>query len=525
MARPSWWLEGIGHPHQVELVPGRTLVVGRAPESDVLVADVTVSRRHAELIVEDGRIRVRDTGSSNGTAINGARLTEGELSPNDTIVFGKVPYRLACHGAEPAAPDPPLDGTVVRRIDLGEGVDALAEAPALRANTQAHRLARLLDLTKRLSGEYELEKLLASVVELTFELLPVDRVSLLLADAETGELVPALSRSRLGDAASLRVPRSIARLAALDRAPIITENATADDRFQSGSVLLQSVRGAICTPLLATRTKVLGALYVDTLTANEPFSEDDATLLFAFGGLAAVSIAKIRYADEIRREAEVRTNFERFFAPGVAARIATERGTIGLGGERRAVTVLFSDIRGFTAITETMHPEAIAELLTAYFTEMVDIVFEHGGTLDKFIGDAILAVWGAPLSAADDADRALAAALAMQRQLEVLNGRWRAAGRPTLAIGIGLNHGEVFAGYLGSERRLEYSVLGDTVNVASRLCDEAAGGEIFVTESVLTALTQRPEVEQLADLELKGKQQKVSVWRVRAQGLGIRPSA
>jgi adenylate cyclase len=227
-----------------------------------------------------------------------------------------------------------------------------------------------------------------------------------------------------------------------------------------------------------------------------------------------VSISKIRFADEIRREAAVRTNFERFFAPGVAARISTERGAIGPGGDRRAVTVLFSDIRGFTPMAETMHPEAIAELLTAYFTEMVDIVFEHGGTLDKFIGDAILAVWGAPLSAPDDADRALAAACAMQRQLEVLNTRWQAAGRPTLAIGIGLNHGEVFAGYIGSERRLEYSVLGDTVNVASRLCGEADAGEILVTESVLGALLAAVPMERLADVELKGKQRKVAVYRL-----------
>ena len=259
---------------------------------------------------------------------------------------------------------------------------------------------------------------------------------------------------------------------------------------------------------------MLGVLYVDTLTAGRPFSEDDATLLYAFGGLAAVSIGKVRFAEEVRRENQVRANFERFFAPGVAARIAKQIGTIGLGGERRAVTILFSDIRGFTPMAEAMHPEAIAELLNGYFTEMVDVVFGYGGTLDKFMGDAIMALWGAPLAAPDDADRALQAALAMQRGLAALNTRWQAAGRPTIPIGIGLNHGEVFAGYMGSERRLEYSVIGDAVNTAYRLCGKAGPGEILLTETVLERLSSPPSVERVEEMELRGKARKVSVYRV-----------
>ena len=410
--------------------------------------------------------------------------------------------------------DATVPGTVVRQVELGRGVLDLSEVPAIRANEQATRLARLLDLAKRLSGEFDLDKLIASVVELTFDLLKVDRVSLLLLDEGTGELVPALSKSRLGDAAAMRVPRSIARRVAEDRVPIITENAVDDERFRSGSVVLQSVRGAICTPLLASTDRVLGVLYVDTLTAGRPFSEDDATLLYAFGGLAAVSIGKVRFAEEVRRENQVRANFERFFAPGVAARIAKQIGTIGLGGERRAVTILFSDIRGFTPMAEAMHPEAIAELLNGYFTEMVDVVFGYGGTLDKFMGDAIMALWGAPLAAPDDADRALQAALAMQRGLAALNTRWQAAGRPTIPIGIGLNHGEVFAGYMGSERRLEYSVIGDAVNTAYRLCGKAGPGEILLTETVLERLSSPPPVERVEDMELRGKARKVSVYRV-----------
>jgi len=507
-------LAGIGHPHTIAVTAEKPVTIGRAAESDVLIPDVTVSRLHAELTATAEGIVVRDLGSSNGTAINGARIASGTVFPGDTITFGKVSYRLPAADADRPATDPGLDGTVVRQLDLGPGLDALADAPGLGANVQAHQLARVLDVAKRLSGEFELDKLIAAIVELTFDLLPCDRVSLLLLDPSSGELIPARSKSRLDDGTALRVPRSIAKRAVADRVPIITENAQADARFGGGSVVLQSVRGAICTPLLASRDRVLGALYVDTLTAPRPFREDEATMLFAFGGLAAVSLGKLSYAEEVRREAQVRANFERFFAPGVAERIAKERGAIRLAGERRPVAVLFSDIRGFTPMAEAMAPEALGSLLTEYFTEMVDIVFEHGGTLDKFIGDAIMAVWGAPLAGDDDPDRALAAALAMRDRLVTLNRRWQGRGRPALAIGIGINHGDVFAGYLGSERRLEYSVIGDTVNVAARLCKDAEPNEIRVTEAFVDQLSARPRLERSTDVELRGKRQPVVVYRI-----------
>jgi adenylate cyclase len=510
----DWTLAGIGHPHTIAVAAGRPVTIGRAAESDVVIPDVTVSRLHAELVANDLGILVRDLGSSNGTSINGARVATGTVLPGDTVAFGKVRYQLPPVDPARSAVDPGLEGTVVKQLDLGRGFDALAEAPGLGDNVQAHQLARVLDLAKRLSGEFELDKLMAAIVDLTFDLLGCDRVSLLLLDPASGELVPARSKSRLDDGAGMRVPRSIAKKAIADRTPIITENAQADARFGGGSVVLQSVRGAICTPLLASRDRVLGALYVDTLTATRPFREDEATMLFAFGGLAAVSLGKLSYAEEVRRETQVRANFERFFAPGVAERIAREQGVIRLAGERRPVAVLFSDIRGFTPMAEAMPPEELGTLLTDYFTEMVDLVFEHGGTLDKFIGDAIMAVWGAPLAAPDDADRALAAAIAMRDRLQVLNPRWQARGRPPLAIGIGINYGDVFAGYLGSERRLEYSAIGDTVNVAKRLCDDADPNEIRVTEAFANRLATRPPLERSADVEIRGKRQAVVVYRL-----------
>ena len=256
---------------------------------------------------------------------------------------------------------------------------------------------------------------------------------------------------------------------------------------------------------------------MDSLTAAAPFSDEEAALCFAFGGLAAASIAQARAALAARKQEVVRANFERFFAPGVAERIAATRSGVRPGGERRPVTVLFSDVRGFSTLAETMAPETLARHLSDYFAAMVDLVFEHGGTLDKFMGDALLAVWGAPVASPDDVDRALRTARAMQQELVLLNRRWVGDGRPALGAGIGLHHGEAFAGTIGSPRRLEYTVIGDVVNVAYRLCQAAAPGEILLSEAVRSQLVDQPALEALEPMALKGREEKVRVYAVSGE--------
>jgi adenylate cyclase len=295
----------------------------------------------------------------------------------------------------------------------------------------------------------------------------------------------------------------------------MTDNASADTRFQGKSVVMQSVRSAMCTPLMASAEEVLGILYVDSLTATEAFSDEDLQFLIGFSGIVAATLHRLRDSERMRREAVVRSNFERYFAPNVAAQIAQQQEGARPVGEKRPITILFSDIRGFTTMSESMTPDAIAQLLSEYFTEMVEVIFEHGGTLDKFVGDAILALWGAPIAHDDDADGAMRAASDMQRSIEALNAKWAAAGRPTIGVGIGINYGEVFAGNIGSQRRLEYTVIGDAVNVASRLCTQAGAGEILLTEPFYQRLTTSLEVERIDAMPLKGRAQPIAIYRVK----------
>jgi adenylate cyclase len=511
---PSYRLVSTADDQRFDLPPGRTVVVGRGVDTDLTVYDPTISRRHAELIAGPDGVTVKDLGSSNGTHVNGRRLTTARLAPGDSVSFGKVSYQLELAPTTPRSPVPapppaPAGDTIVRELAAGS---ATAGPGAVR------KLSLLLAVAQKLSGEFDLDRLLDTIADVSFEVMRVDRVSILLRRDGSDELVPRLSRTRLADVElPEQIPRSIARKALDEQLAVLTQNAATDPRFKGQSIKMQNVRSAMCSPLMASAEEAVGVLYVDNLTVENAFSDDDLQFLVAFSGLAAVAIRNSRYAEQVRREALVRSNFERYFAPNVAAEIVRQKTPIRPGGERRAITVLFADIRGFSAIAERMSPDAIAHLLTEYFSEMVDVIFEHGGTLDKFIGDAVMALWGTPLARESEPRRALDAAVAMQAAVRALNARWAAVGRPSIGVGIGINRGEVFVGNIGSLRRLEYTAIGDAVNVAQRLSATAAAGEILVSDAFLATVGEAPPVDRLGGAELRGKSRAVEVFRVRLE--------
>jgi len=528
-------LVGTAGDQSIDVKPGVTLVVGRAVNSDVPIYDPTISRQHAQISAEDGGLRVKDLGSSNGTFLNGGRVTDVVAAPNDVVTFGKVAFYVREHATPAAQPNEaafpapkPAGATIVRQLPVGGELSAGIQSPLKRlsgavaaptagaapeptAARSAKKLELLLEISKQLSRQLEVDKLLESVVDFTFQVMDVDRCSILLCE-KTGDLVPRISKSRLGEgsASARHVPQSIARKAVSERVAILTDNAAEDQRFKGKSILLQSVRSAMGAPLMASDGSVLGLIYVDNLTSTHAFTDEDLEFLIAFSGVASVAMENSQLSDRIRRDFLVLSNFQRYFSPDLAKQIADHGEEVKLGGDKRPVVILFSDIRGFTPMSEKMEPDDVAQLLREYFTEMVEIIFRHGGTLDKFIGDAIMALWGAPLSMEDDADKALAAAIEMQQALTALNKHWEETGKPPVHIGIGINFGEVFAGNVGSEQRLEYTVLGDAVNTASRLCSKAAKGEIMISEPFYQRLKKAPQVEAREPIPLKGKSKPVA---------------
>jgi adenylate cyclase len=506
-------LRAIAHPFTFRLEPGTSVTLGRADTVECVVPDATISRQHARLVVHDSHVELEDLKSSAGTWKEGAREARHLLRVGETIYFGAMAFRLE-RAAEAA---PPTPGATSPWGTAAGSPGAAAEPPTVETSVvseDSRRLGHLLEVAIALTREGTTGILLPKILEFSFALFNADRCTILLTNAE-GELTPAISRDKRGAEAPASIPRSIASKVVAERTAMRADDAGRDDRFVGGmSIMIQQVRSVMVAPLLASDGRVLGLLYVDNFFRTHSFTEPDLSLLRAFAGIAAAAIENGQLAENVRRQAVTRSNFERFFTPQLAARIADSPEASRLGGDRRPVAVLFSDIRGFTTLSENLAPDALAAWLSEYFTEMVECVFRHGGTLDKFIGDAIMAQWGAPLRGDDDADRAMLAALDMRRALQRLNTRWSTVGRPNAQIGIGISYGEAFAGNIGSERRLEFTVIGDTVNVASRLCSVAGPGEILISDVFRGALREPPPMSALPPMMLKGKNAAVDVFRV-----------
>jgi adenylate cyclase len=511
-----------------ELRAGLPLVLGRALSSDLPVLDPTVSRRHAELTIETTCVQLKDLGSSNGTFVNGSRVTATTVRTGDRVVFGKILFEL--QDMSPMLID---DGTAeVKRRAARAGTTVIRQVPvpdadltlerALRASGVQQaidetavvlpqherdrlKLTLLLEVSKALTRVTTVDALLERMLHFTFRLVDVNQASMLLLD-EDDRLVERLTRVREGGVEHA-VPVSLAQSALDQKSALLSDNAAAHQGNDAG-------RTSVCAPLIGGEGRSIGVLYVDSSAATKRVDDDDLEFLVAFAGIGAVALDNLRFAERSRHEALVRGNFERFFTPMLAARIAAAPESLRLGGERRDVAVLFSDIRGFTTLAANLTPVETARLLTEYFSEMADCVFKHGGTLDKFIGDEVMAQWGAPISETDDADRAVAAALDMIAALHRLNANWLSQGRPRLQVGIGINYGEAFAGYLGSERRLEYTVIGDTVNTAKRLCTAAQGDEILVSAALRDRLTRSHQLVDHAPLDIHSRPDRLTVFRV-----------
>ena len=244
-----------------------------------------------------------------------------------------------------------------------------------------------------------------------------------------------------------------------------------------------------------------------------PFTAPALAIIFAFVGDLAW-----KYFVEGRDKRLIKKMFSRYVSKDVFDQLVADPSLAALGGARRHMTVLFSDIRGFTTMSEKGTPEDVVAQLNELFTRMVAVVFEHRGTVDKFVGDMIMALYGAPLDDADHADHAVTTALAMIRTLHEMNAEWQSRGKPTLDIGIGVNTGDMVAGNIGSDTIMSYTVIGDAVNLGARLesLNKDYGTRIIISEFTRAALKGRYDIHPLGEVVVKGKTKPVAIFEVKS---------
>jgi len=518
--------------------------IGRAPENSVPLNDPRVSRQHAHIVLRGGAYFVINgvlngsvlKRSANGILVNGQQRDECRLAHGDRIkVGGSVIRFLQDEPAEQPAPlryeDVALGKTQIavpaRALPHEaasasiKGQESLSELQVLRR--KADILAMLYELNKTFNSVFNLAAIFDKATDIILRVTPADRVVALLGTESPitngfESLRPVGIKARheayRPGAKQITVSRTILTKALGERVALLSQDARADAQFaQANSVISQGVRSTICAPLL-TESGVHGAIYADRLDPTAVFTRDDLEFLTAIASQTAVAVESARAHERLAREEVARANYSRFMPEYVVRQMLEHPESFKLGGANQRVTVLFADVRGFTSISEHAPPERVVQILNLYFSAMTEIIFAHGGTLDKYIGDGLMALFGAPAATPQDASNALTAAVAMQRRMRVLNQELGAAGLPEISVGIGLHTGEATVGYIGSERRSEYTAIGDTVNLAARLESRAQGGQILSSHAVIEAADKQFTLHQLPPMSVKNRTQPVSIYEV-----------
>ncbi len=490
--------------------------IGRAVYSEVTLDDPEVSKEHAVVEPREGAYWVVDQQSANGVKVNGERVRERRLVTGDLLTLGGTVLRYEssdkdASGSVTILPSSPLDRTHVL-VSTPMGVGTLATGQELAAvRRQYERVRTAFAAVARLIDTTDIGVLCQRILDSSCELVPAQAGAVLLFDHEA-KLVPWASRNERGPCDVL-LSRTIVDEVVRTRAAILATDALTDNRFKgSQSIIVSGLRSLMCVPLVHT-DKIFGILHVGHTRETGAFTEDDLELMVGIGAGAGVALSNAFMAHRLAEEVRTRESLGRFLSPVIVEQALARRIDLKRGGDEREVTVMFADIRGFTSLSERQPATHVVRMLNEFFDAMVDVVFRHGGVLDKFIGDAVMAVWGTPTTQPDDAERAMRAAHEMQRALGMLNERRVLRKEEPIAMGIGVASGLCVAGAMGARRRLDYTVVGDAVNLASRLSGMAEAGEILLDDVTFTRAGAPKDAVPLPPSAVKGKARPVVAYR------------
>jgi len=489
------------------------VAIGRQDGNDFQVVHPSVSKKHAELTLDGdtGRWKLVDLGSSNGTFVDGKPVKHCMLGPYARIRIGTVEVIFTDNPSFDARQSPIVAS--MRVAPPGDKPSPDDPTQIAIPPGQAEKKLRAIQLI----GERIVDRLIdpgdlaGDILEILLEEVGADRGFIGLF--EEGVNFKPLATRGDGPAGEARISRTVLRQLLDDRAGVLIQDVGAEE-LALESLMAMSVASTLCAPLWTSR-KIVGFISLDRLAGGE-FNEGHLDFLMAVAHQAAIGLERLRLATLAEKEQNVRTYLSRYLDSKVVRQIACEHSNSEvdpLTPAERKVTILFCDIVSFTKMSEGLPPVVLADFMREYLTHMTEIILSAGGTIDKNIGDEVMALLGAPVQLADAACDAIQAAIKMMACVEKLE----APGADRLRIRTGIATGMAVVGNMGSVQRIEYTALGDTVNVASRLESFARPGEICIDDATLDAVGASTfDVQEIGVVDVKNRNRPIRVFNVNS---------
>jgi len=492
-----------------------TVIIGKLPENDIELKDNTASRQHCRLQRSGKGYKLSDMNSTNGCYVNGRRVQSKALDVGDKITIGRTVLTFLAVDKKESYRD-----TNDQKISLMVPLEDLlpVEKKPKRISGELNFLASLTALGKNLIASQNIDESFQKLGDLIFQFVHPEKILIFYYDEKQNDVRLKYTYSVQGQPEDIvNISKTIALKAIHEKVAILSSNTRSDSRFDSSnSVIMYGITSAMSVPIW-TKESIYGLIYVDTSNLSQVFGEKDLEIMSVIANFAGFAIEGANSLEKLNHERRLRSRLERYHSPAVVSRLMEfqDNSTGELMPYRESeATVLFMDIVKFTSRAEKMSPIAVGMFLNNFFSEMTEIIFRHNGTLDKFIGDAIMAVFGVPLECSDHAERAIVAALEMMEKLGELNLQTEA--EKQICVRIGIHSGKLISGDFGSPKRLEFTVLGNTVNIASRLESAVAGcDEIIVSEQTQQATRERFAFDLLGEKKLAGLTKPVKVYRVK----------
>ena len=496
--------------------------IGRHPENDLQILDAGISKFHARIWQEpDGVIWIEDLGSQNGTRLNHHDLLQARrIFPGDALTLGDTHIELQEeHNFVGQGASLSLQPTIVSQPTQVLASLTLKEERFPGAENFSHpedfslayeQLRSSYALLHAVASAEDLTVLSQAIVDAMLKHLHFSCGALMLLDNEdqAGEswlprLAPLAVRGLEGhEQLNMEIPEDILSRVAAERNALLSYNLGLS---------------SLTAPLVVTG-QVLGLLHLVTREVRPALSAGDLSWLATVTKPAALAIANARLMQRVNDDAQNLQSLERFLSPTLVAQVRRGELLLHQRGQIKNATILFADIRGFVRLTQGFEAVAVVDMLNQYFERAVEVIFRYQGMLDKYIGDAVMAVWGVTNSGTGHQVQALSAAFALREALVELNLERQRRGEARIQIGIGLASGDVVAGFVGGRQRQEYTVVGDAVNLASRLCAMAGAGQILLPGQMQAHAEKLFSWRDLGAQMVKGKTSPMRILEFAPQG-------